>query len=149
MMKFKMEDSLMMLRGDPSLCKFGVSLKFLMKDLRQYGQGIMMEMCCLHTEVNEEIYSSMASTLVQGLFEWHPEVFEAITELPPFQDVDHAICLEPGTTLVNIQPYRYPHFQKNKIEWLMRKICATGIIQPSTSPFSSPMLLMKKKDGSW
>ena len=39
--KFKMEETLMILRGDPSLCKYGVSLKTLMKDLQQHGQGIM------------------------------------------------------------------------------------------------------------
>ena len=31
----------------------------------------------------------------------------------------------------------------------MAKILAIGIIQPITSPFSSPVLLVKKKDGSW
>lgn len=50
---------------------------------------------------------------------------------------------------MNVRPYRYPHSQKQEIEAQVAKFLNTGWIQPSTSPFSSPVLLLKKKDGSW
>ena len=31
----------------------------------------------------------------------------------------------------------------------MKDMAAMGIIQPSQSPYSSPILLLKKKDGGW
>lgn len=54
-----------------------------------------------------------------------------------------------GAKPVYIRPYRYPPALKDEIEKQVQDMLQRSIIQPSSSPFSSPMLLVKKKDGSW
>ena len=76
-------------------------------------------------------------------------VFAEPTQLPPTREVDHYIPLKEWTEPVNIRSYRYAYFQKEEIEKQVQEMDNQGIIRPSTSPFSSPMLLVKKKYGSW
>lgn len=61
----------------------------------------------------------------------------------------HSIILKEGSSPICVRPYRYPQVQKDEIEKLVKEVLEAGIIQPSTSPYSSSILLVKKKDGSW
>ena len=58
-------------------------------------------------------------------------MFETPKGLPPIRDHDHAIHLIPGSVPPNIRPYRYPYFQKRKIERMIAGMLEAGIIQPS------------------
>lgn len=75
-------------------------------------------------------------------------LFDSPTTLPPSRTHDHKIKLLPGTTPVNVRPCHYLYFQKNKIERICDELLGNGVIQPSISLFSSPVLVVKKKDGS-
>ena len=53
------------------------------------------------------------------------------------------------TALICQRSYRYPHFQKTEIEKIIIELLEVGTIRPSQSPLSSPVLLVRKADGSW
>ena len=92
--------------------------------------------------------SNIPSSL-QKILDQFSVVFKQPQGLPPFQHRDHAITLQPGTPPINARPYRYPQIQKAEIERLVREMLVVGIVQPSISPFSSPVLLVRKKDRGW
>lgn len=50
---------------------------------------------------------------------------------------------------MNTKPYRYPHFQKEAMSKIIADMLLEGLTRPSTSLYSSPILLVKKKDGTW
>lgn len=84
--------------------------------------------------------------IIISVLEHFPHIFKELTTLPPNRHIQHHIHLLPNTNPINVKPYRYPHFQKTEIEKQITSMITAGLIQPSHSPFSSPILLVKKKD---
>nr|KYP41725.1 Transposon Ty3-I Gag-Pol polyprotein [Cajanus cajan] len=83
------------------------------------------------------------------LLHTYGSIFANPTSLPPPRSHDHFIPLLEGSNPMKVKPYRYPHSQKEEIEILAEGMLREGIIQPIRSPFSSLIILVKKKDGSW
>lgn len=88
-------------------------------------------------------------TGVGQLISEYQDIFKVPTELPPKRSQGHHLAIKPGAQPVNSQPYRCPHFQKEEIERITKEMLESGIIRNSTSPYASPVLLVKKKDSSW
>ncbi|KAL1356594.1 hypothetical protein AAHE18_05G195900 [Arachis hypogaea] len=86
---------------------------------------------------------------VQQVLEAYHEVFQEPIELPPPREIEHQIHLQHGAEPVNVRPYRYPHYQKEETEKLVEEMLQAGVIRESHSAFSRPVLLVRKKDGSW
>ena len=76
------------------------------------------------------------------------DVFKEPDQLPPKRKVDHAIALLDESQIVSQRPYRFPFHQKNAMEELIKHMLQSQQIRPSLSPFASPVILVKKKDGT-
>jgi hypothetical protein len=101
------------------------------------------------TASTSHLHSTTADNVLQRLLDEFLDVFATPTILPPSRSVDHRIHLLPGTAPIAVRPYRYPQLLKDEIERQCSDMLAQGLIRPSTSPFSTPVLMVKKKDGTW
>lgn len=146
-MRFEWNGQKAELRGDVSLSRLESSVKTLLKLLAQGDEGMY-----LYTEEEmERVMTDGGDTLIElvPLLREFEDLFTEPHSLPPKRDRDHAIQLVEGAQPPNVRPYRYPPFQKNEVERIVKEMLSAGIIRTSVSPFSSPVLLVRKKDGSW
>ena len=88
-------------------------------------------------------------TVLDELLLSYQDIFEEPRGLPPARRHNHRIHLLPNAPQVTVRPYRYPQLLKDEIERQCDDMLAQGIIRESTSPFSSPVLLVRKHDDSW
>ena len=87
--------------------------------------------------------------MIRSLLKYYAEIFETPKKLPPKRAIDRRILTLPDHKPINVRPYKYGHVQKEEIEKLVVEMLRARNIRPSHSPYSSPVLLVKKKDGGW
>jgi hypothetical protein len=86
---------------------------------------------------------------IQNLITEFASLFDKPTGLPLARSHCHSIPLVPGATSFRLRPYRYNPAQKDEIERQVKELLQNGMIQPSSSPFASPVILARKKTGDW
>ncbi|XP_043817377.1 uncharacterized protein LOC110625649 [Manihot esculenta] len=118
-MKFHWNGHLQFLKGINSQLIQPYSTKKMEKELRH--RGSIFAICF---QMQQEVLPNRIHPDMQQLLHQYSDIYQHPTELPSDREINHRILLKEGTDPVNVRLY-------------------------STSPFSSPILLVKKKDRSW
>ena len=79
----------------------------------------------------------------------YPKVFpDELPRMPPDWDIEFMIDLVPGTGPIAKRPYRMAAHELIELKKELQELTDKGFIRPSTSPWGSPILFVKKKEGS-
>ncbi|XP_026384957.1 uncharacterized protein LOC113280560 [Papaver somniferum] len=148
--------------------KLSVSFKYHNKKITLHGLTPKNSLLMMSGEGVKKFFSKTSHGIVGHLFsistpttqpitlpellpilDEYQDIFQEPNQLPPKRSLDHSIPLQTNVAPVNKRAYKCPYIQKGVVEKLVQYMLNSGIIQPNHSPFSSPILLVKKKDNSW
>ncbi|KAH0633225.1 hypothetical protein KY284_036011 [Solanum tuberosum] len=78
-----------------------------------------------------------------------PKVFpEDLPGVPPEREIDFGIDFLPDTQPISIPPYRMASAELKKLKEHLKDLLDNGFMKPNISPWSAPMLFVKKKNSS-
>jgi hypothetical protein len=100
------------------------------------------------SDIKDTVSEQPCPAPIQVLLTKFGSLFDEQQGLPPCRVFDYRIQLLHGSHPVNLRPYQYNSEQKTEMERQIAEMLHQGIIRSSTSPFSSLVLLVQKKDGT-
>jgi len=118
---------------------------------------VMVLQCCEPSsganpvDAQGAVESEKISTETRRLLADYADVFPADLpkRVPPERDVDHRIELVPGSTPPSRPTYRMSPRELDELKRQLDDLISKGLIRPSKSAYGAPVLLTKKKDGTW
>ena len=83
--------------------------------------------------------------MLNDLTRRYPDVF---TDMPGETDViQHRVKLTDDTP-IRCKPYPLLYAMREELQNEVGSMLEMGVVKPSTSPYASPIVIVKKKDGS-
>ena len=86
---------------------------------------------------------------IENIVSEYDVLFQEPQGLPPKKGIVHDIILQQDVPLPNIGMYSLSALEDAEIKKQVQELLEKGFIRPSTSPCGSPIVLVRKKDGSW
>ncbi|KAJ0545001.1 putative nucleotidyltransferase, Ribonuclease H [Helianthus annuus] len=154
-MQFQVDSKTIVLKGinknSVSLC----SIEKLSNMLQNDDQMVQLQLFSMQEDA-KGVFQHQAKVTTDGknseldaLLVQYEDVFKTPDSLPPNRECNHRIQLIDEAVTINQRAYRYPVGQKDIIEKMVQEMLDMGIIRHSVSSFASPVVLVKKKDGTW
>src|SRR3954451_8351244 len=86
---------------------------------------------------------------IQDLLKEYQDIFpDDLPGLPPYRSVDYGIELVYGAEPPHHSIYALSQEDLQILKKTLQELLDLGFIQPSNSPYGTPILFVKKKDGS-
>jgi len=95
-------------------------------------------------EISSDLSESQRQEVVD-LLEAFQDVFTDVPALTTLRE--HSITLTNDEP-VHSKPYPIPHAMQETVDKELENMLQMGIIEPSTSPYASPIVVVRKPDGS-
>ena len=103
---------------------------------------------CLYDSLPSDVSSITKERIKQALIRYQSVFSKDEYDMGYCDLVPHEIHVKPGTQPIRQAPYRTGHHQELEIQKHVTKLQEKGLIEPTVSPWSSPVIVIAKKDGS-
>ena len=130
----------------PVLC----NTKQIVREINQVKEGDVVYLCYLNPVTmhpNEQVTNDpLTKELIQEYKDVFPE--DLPKTLPPQRDIDHRIELEPNAIPPSKNSYPMSAKELDELRKILKDYSDHGFTRESKSNFASPVIFVKKKDGS-
>ncbi|MDI9312181.1 MAG: reverse transcriptase domain-containing protein [Limnohabitans sp.] len=127
---------------------FNLIFNFLKSFLKPFIHLNILSITPLELNINNKLSVKEKQSLTKLLIKYRNLFASSMNELGKFSGIKHVINTEDSLP-VKQNPYRTSSKEKNIITETVQELLNAGIIEESSSPWCSPVVIVPKKDGSY